>query len=156
MADFIKTHTMIALDKVGYIKNHRRSLRHELKKCTPRAVPAQLMDVWNRFSGRKYHVLGNHDIELGCTKEQAVEFWKSEGKYYSLDQNGYHLVVLDGNDRNPEHKTPWQYERYISAEQIQWLEDDLDKTHLPTIVFCHQGLDTEGGIENAVRIRISF
>jgi 3',5'-cyclic AMP phosphodiesterase CpdA len=64
--------------------------------------------------------------------------------------------VLDGNDRNPEHKTAWQYERFISAEQIQWLEDDLDKTHLPTIVFCHQGLDTEGGIENAVRVRIAF
>jgi len=33
---------------------------------------------------------------------------------------------------------------------LQWLEADLEKTTLPIIVFCHQGLTNDmGGIENA-------
>jgi calcineurin-like phosphoesterase family protein len=106
--------------------------------CRPEPRNKVIMYIWNRFPGRKYHVLSNHDAEMGCTREQAVEFWKAEGKYYPVDQKHYHLIMLDGNDHNPAHRIPWQYERYISDEQLQWLEDDLDKTNLPVIVFCHQ------------------
>jgi len=122
--------------------------------CRPEPQNKVIMDIWNKFPGNKYHVLGNHDAEHGFTKDQVMAFWNSKGKYYTFDQNGYHFVVMDGNDINPEHTTPWKYERYISAEQLAWLEQDLQKTSKPTIIFCHQGLDNDsGGIENATKVR---
>jgi predicted phosphodiesterase len=123
--------------------------------CCPRDRNRPLMEIWNRFSGPRYHVIGNHDPENEFTREQVVDYWQAKGKYYSFDIKGFHCVVLDGNDHNPEHKPAWKYERFIGREQLQWLEADLDKTSLPVIVFCHQGLDNDmGGIENGTRVRL--
>ena len=50
---------------------------------------------------------------------------------------------------------PSGYARFISQEQLDWLEKDLDQTQLPTIVFCHQGLDNDfGGIYNGTQSRL--
>ena len=76
-------------------------------------------------------------------------------KNYSFDTNGYHFIVLDGNDKDPSPNRPPGYARYIGHEQLQWLEKDLSSTNLPTIVFCHQGLDNDlGGIDNATASRL--
>src|SRR5699024_6016999 len=123
--------------------------------CQPSPQNKEVMDIWNRFSGPKYHVMGNHDPEGDFTQDEVVDFWKAEGTYYSFDMKGYHFVVLNGNEQNPEHDTPWKYERYISDIQRDWLKNDLRTTDLPVIVFCHQGLDNdEYGIENAMRVRL--
>lgn len=123
--------------------------------CRPYDYNQVILNSWNRFGGPKYHVIGNHDMDGGFTRDQVVTFWKAIGKYYSFDRKEYHFVVLDGNEHNPSPDRPPGYARYISPEQMQWLEADLDKTTLPVIVFCHQGLDNDmGGIENAMQIRL--
>ena len=61
------------------------------------------IDVWNRFSGSKYHVIGNHDLEKRYSRESVLSFWGAKAPYYSFDQSGYHFVVLDGNEKNPDH-----------------------------------------------------
>jgi len=38
--------------------------------CFPESRNRPLMDIWNRFSGRKYHVLGNHDIEMAARRSR--------------------------------------------------------------------------------------
>jgi 3',5'-cyclic AMP phosphodiesterase CpdA len=122
--------------------------------CTPKPENSIILDIWNRWPGPKYHVLGNHDTDGGFTREQAVAFWNALAKYYSFDAKGYHFVVLDGNEHNPEYDKPHGYARFISDGQLDWLEKDLAGTKLPTLVFCHQGLDNDfGGIENATRTR---
>lgn len=123
--------------------------------CRPYDTNTVILDIWNRFPGPRFHVIGNHDTDGGFTRDQVVSFWKAVGKYYSFDMKGYHFVILDGNEKNPSPDRPPGYARYISDEQLQWLEADLAKTTFPVIVFCHQGLDNDmGGIENATQSRL--
>jgi predicted phosphodiesterase len=125
--------------------------------CFPKKENLPLMDVWAEFKGAAYHVIGNHDTDGGFTREQVVEFWKAKAKYYSFDTNGFHFVVLDGNEHNPSPDRPPGYARFISPTQVEWLKKDLDETTLPTIVFCHQGLDNDaGGLENGTLMRYTL
>ena len=119
----------------------------------PRKKNEIILDHWNLFNGNKYHVLGNHDmVDYGFTKAQTMSWWGMKERYYSFNRNGYHFIVLDGNDENPK---PWNeyYNRYIGPNQKKWLVEDLKKSYLPTIIFSHQSLDSKGGIFNQHEIR---
>ncbi|MEE9349008.1 MAG: metallophosphoesterase [Flavobacteriaceae bacterium] len=123
--------------------------------CSPNDYNQDFMDIWNKYPGKKYHVIGNHDTDGGFTRDQVVEYWNAIGKTYSFDCNGYHFVVLDGNDKDPSPDRPPGSARFIGKKQLKWLEKDLAETKLPTIVFCHQGLDNDlGGIYNATESRL--
>lgn len=115
------------------------------------------MDVWNQFKGPKYHVIGNHDTDGGYTRDQVVTFWNAKAKYYAFDVNGFHFVVLDGNEHNESADRPKGYARFISPTQLDWLRKDLESTDLETVVFCHQGLDNDaGGLENGTLLRYTL
>lgn len=122
--------------------------------CQPKKENDVIMDIWNRFAGPAYHVVGNHETDAGFTPADAARYWKIPNSYYSFDLKGYHFVVLDGNDHNPAHQPKLKYEHYIGEEQMQWLAADLDKTGLPVIIFCHQGFDNDGGVDNAAQVRL--
>lgn len=123
--------------------------------CRPYDYNLDFMSIWNNYPGEKYHVIGNHDTDGGFTRAQVVEYWNAIGTYYSFDCKGFHFVVLDGNDHDPSPERPAGYARFLGDAQLEWLERDLDKTSLPTIVFCHQGLDNDlGGIFNATKSRL--
>jgi len=124
--------------------------------CRPVEKNRELMAIWNRFPGAKHHVIGNHDMDGGFSRDQVVDFWEAKGKYYSFDKNGLHFVVLDTNEnefntlKNPLTK----YGSFIGDAQLQWLENDLKKTKYPSIIFCHHGLDNDmTGVENASKAR---
>ena len=118
----------------------------------PRTQNQPFLDIWNEFEGPSYHVLGNHDMrDLGFTREQTMEWWQMEKRYYSFDKADFHFIVLDGNDKNPG---PWEgYDRFIGTEQKSWLKKDLAKATKPTIVFSHQSLEAESGVANNAEIR---
>lgn len=123
--------------------------------CRPYDYNLGFMDIWNSFPGRNFHVIGNHDMDGGFTREQVVEYWNMEGRYYSFDLKGYHFIVLDGNDVDPSEDRPTGYARFLGREQLSWLASDLEQTDLATFVFCHQGLDNDmGGIFNATQSRL--
>ena len=123
--------------------------------CCPYDRNLDFMSIWNSYPGKKYHVIGNHDTDGGFTREQVVQYWNAEGQYYSFDTRGYHFIVLDGNDEDTSQNRPAGYARYIGKQQLEWLANDLEKTSLPTLVFCHQGLDNDlGGIHNATLSRM--
>jgi len=122
--------------------------------CCPHDYNSEFMAIWNKYPGKKYHVIGNHDMDGGFTRDEVVKYWNSEGRNYSFDKKGYHFIILDGNDQDPSPSRPPGYARYIGEDQLSWLENDLKETNLPTIVFCHQGLDNDfGGIHNATQSR---
>jgi 3',5'-cyclic AMP phosphodiesterase CpdA len=103
-----------------------------------------------------HHVLGNHEV-FGFDTESGValdhpDFGKGlfkdrmgSGKtYYSFDHKGWHFVVLDSvrllDDRSG-------YDGYIDAEQMNWLERDLQNagdtpkifaTHIPLYTLREQ------------------
>lgn len=109
-----------------------------------------ILDVWNKFSGKSFHVLGNHDSD-NIPKDSVIKKQGMPSKYYSYDIKGVHFVVLDlnyiltGNEYNDfglgnNYRVQKENKNLISPEQLQWLEDDLAKTNKPTIIFSHQGL----------------
>lgn len=134
--------------------------------CEPKAANLDFFRVWNQYKGPKHHVLGNHDMD-SSTKEVTIEYWGMEDKYYSFDLNGFHFVVLDANYLNLEGQfvdyskanfyIDSTHRTWINPKQIEWLEDDLQKTDLPTLVFSHQGLAHDAfGIKNRTRIQKLF
>ncbi len=119
--------------------------------CRPYDYNLPFMEVWEKFQGKKYHVLGNHDMDGGFTRQQTMEYWQMRKRYYSFDAAGYHFVVLDGNDPNPKPFTG--YHRYIDTQQQEWLRIDLEKTDLNTLVFSHQSLENHEGVANQEDVR---
>lgn len=120
--------------------------------CCPIEKNKVIADIWNGFPGPKYHVIGNHEMDQKCTREQVVSFWGMAGRYYSFDQNGFHFIVMDGNAPNPANPQE-RYPAGIDDDQMNWLSADLAKALLPTIVFCHQGFDNTA-IRNRESVRI--
>lgn len=123
--------------------------------CTPVPQNRQFLAIWDRFSGPRHHVLGNHDMDgdpskgpdkkYNFTREETMTYWGMPARYYSFDLGGVHFVILDGNDPGPEQEP---YYHYLGDEQLAWLERDLEATSLPTFLFCHQGLERSAGVAN--------
>jgi 3',5'-cyclic AMP phosphodiesterase CpdA len=120
--------------------------------CRPYDYNIGFLGIWNKFPGDKHHVLGNHETDGGFKREESVKFLGSSAKYYSFDKNGYHFIILDGNDVNPSPDKASGYPRFIGDEQKKWLINDLKSTKNQTFVFSHQSLESEG-IENRNEIR---
>jgi Icc protein len=119
---------------------------------TPEPKYAKYFDIWNSFPGDKYHVIGNHEMDGGTSLEKALEYRNMKSSYYSFNKNGFHFIVLDGNDKkNPEVKG---YQQFIGPAQVDWLKAELAKATVPIVIFSHQGLahyssaDEEYGVEN--------
>ncbi|TKG96507.1 alkaline phosphatase [Puteibacter caeruleilacunae] len=121
--------------------------------CRPYEYNTKFLNIWNSFPGPKHHVLGNHDMDGGFSREEVVKFWGSHARYYSFDIKGIHFIVLDGNDLNPSEDRASGYKRYIAEGQLNWLKRDLELTDKHVIVFSHQSLENEEGIENSREVR---
>ncbi|MBE7042602.1 MAG: hypothetical protein E7399_03805 [Ruminococcaceae bacterium] len=110
---------------------------------------AKLLQEWNRFSGPKYHVLGNHDTEGKGGKKAIMEFQGQKENYYSFDMGNYHFIVLDNNymKNNGEfeeyHEGNQQrdcFNCYIPDAQLEWLAGDIDSTDKRCFIFTHAAL----------------
>lgn len=119
--------------------------------------------VFQKFNGPKYHVLGNHDVD-SISKEQFLENITNtkipaRSTYYSFNCKSIHFIVLDANflaDETPyDHGNFSWTDTYIPKAQLNWLTQDLAKSQLPAIVFCHQQLGGESGtcVRNAKEVR---
>ncbi len=124
---------------------------------TPDPKYSHYFEIWNSFSGEKYHVIGNHEMDGGTSHEKALSFRNMNSGYYSFDTYGFHIIVLDCNDRkNPDEKG---YKQFIGPKQVVWLKNDLANTKQTVIIFSHQGLQQyEGadefyGVENYTEIQ---
>lgn len=108
-----------------------------------------IMAQWNRFPGPRYHVLGNHDMDV-CDKATIMRLWGMERPYYSFDTGGYHFVVMDRNFLKASDGTLTDYAHsnwgplpspqrsFTDPAQLDWLRRDLAAATSPTIVFMHQ------------------
>jgi 3',5'-cyclic AMP phosphodiesterase CpdA len=108
-----------------------------------------IMAEWNRFKGPKYHVLGNHDMDV-CSKETIMKLWGMEQKYYSFAQGGFHFVIMDRNFLKQDDGTLVDYNNsnwgplpapkrsFTDQPQLDWLRETLAKAEDPIIVFMHQ------------------
>jgi 3',5'-cyclic-AMP phosphodiesterase len=96
-----------------------------------------------------HHTIGNHDI-WGRDKEECkatgtepfygkkwyLENFSYPKTYYSLDNSGWHFIVLDSFDLDPVGK---EYTSRIVGDQLAWLKADLAATPAttPIVVITH-------------------
>lgn len=113
----------------------------------------QLWDLWQNCLATDNsipleHTVGNHDIwgwnkkksktsggEKGYGKAWACEMFAREKPYKSLDKNGWHIVILDSVQHDPNDENG--YIAQIDEEQFAWLESDLAAARTPTAIFSH-------------------
>ncbi len=125
--------------------------------CRPYEYNREFLSIWNSYDGDKYHVIGNHEMDGGFSRKQVIDFWDIPKQFYSVDNNGFHIVVLDGNDKNLSKDKASGYARFIGEKQMEWLKSDLLSTKLPCLIFSHQTLENnDDGIENRQEIRELF
>ncbi len=118
--------------------------------------------VWERFSGSRHFVLGNHCV-TALTKEQFLANCGTTVRrsYYSFDTGPFHFVVLDGNfRRDGVSYKPGNFswtDTAIPPAQLGWLAEDLKAAgERKTIAFIHQNLDREKesvGVKNGPEVR---
>jgi len=121
---------------------------------TPAPQYQPLMDIWSAYSGEKYHVIGNHEMDGGYGLEQVLVHRKLASSHYHFEKNGFHFLVLDGNDKKFPEQTG--YRNYIGPEQQAWLKETLSGLNGPIIIFSHQAISPIGGMDNAEEIRAIF
>lgn len=119
--------------------------------------------VFRRFQGRRYHVLGNHDMD-SLSKKQFLDHVENTGieagrSYYSFDVQGLHCVVLDANYRSDgrdyDHGNFDWTDANVPVHELDWLRQDLAACEGPAVVFIHQLLDGKGAVyvKNAPEVR---
>lgn len=118
--------------------------------CMPKDTNRAFIAGWNAFAGPRHHVLGNHDMDGGFSREQAAAFYGMPARHYTFDGGSFLGVVLDGNDPGGGSSG---YARYIAADQCAWLEKTLAEARQPAILFVHQPLDDAQGVENGTEVR---
>ncbi len=119
--------------------------------CIPKPQNLPFLQIYRRFAGPQYHVLGNHDTDGGYDRELAVKFLGMPNRFYAFDLGGLHFVVLDANDRPPGHKSG--YPKFIGRDQLDWLERDLGDSPAETFVISHQSLERPSCIVNQADVR---
>ncbi len=111
-----------------------------------------LVNLFNHAHPQSFHVLGNHDMDEGFTKEDCRKSWGIPSSYYTKEVSGLKLIVLDGNDAgSPTHKGG--YASYIGKEQQDWLKAELEAAVLPVVVISHQPIAGVYPIDNTVEIQ---
>lgn len=115
------------------------------------------------YRGPRYHVLGNHDLDA-LSKETFQSIVRNDGippsdTWYSTRIGGIRLIVLDAcfkEDGTPYNSGNYHWQdTWISREQIDWLQKELDREPVPTLVAVHQCLsgDEAHRIKNAADVR---
>lgn len=128
--------------------------------CRLDSTSQPYINIWNSFTGEKYHVIGNHDMD----KYTAEEYTSGRGmpsRYYSFDKGDFHFIVLDANNIYDGEKY-YHYAKanyyldskmraFIDPEQLEWLKEDLEKTDKKCILFSHQSIEKFIGNREVVR-----
>ncbi|MHB1308349.1 MAG: metallophosphoesterase family protein [Limisphaerales bacterium] len=120
--------------------------------CWPMPGNQSVLEAWNRFGSPRFHVLGNHDMDGGHTREHSAGFFGMPAKYYAFAAGPIRGLVLDGNEPGGQAAG---YKRFVGAEQLGWLERELARADRPTVLFIHQPFDADhdGCLENSAAVR---
>lgn len=108
-------------------------------KDEDRANYMRALEILSLVGAPIYHALGNHDL-VTLNASELGEILGYPKPYISFDYKGYHFTILYSDCAGHTNMT-------ISAEQIEWLKEDLNKATLPTAIFLHHPL-IEQPLEN--------
>ncbi len=130
--------------------------------CFPKPENDNFLRIWNGFQGRRYHVLGNHEMD-SCSKQEIMDYWGMKRNSYSFDAGEFHFIVLDPNyllldgvsvsyDHGNYFRHP-EARGHVPAEELEWLREDLAGTDRTSFLFSHQSLEHPKGVRNRKAVR---
>lgn len=122
-----------------------------------------ILPTWNTLKSKSYHVLGNHDFDVGqVNKEKVIRKLNLKKRYYSFIEKDWRFIVLDGNDLSFYGTTTKQKEQEtdslfnllkdknlpylkkwnggLSNAQLSWIKKELDEArdhHQKVGFYCH-------------------
>ncbi len=109
--------------------------RYLIQKRRNRAEDARYMyelkQHFNKIAAPLHSVIGNHD-EKNLSRSENARIMGTPETSYSRDMNGYHLVFW-----NPKTSQGITGGLEIDDKDIEWLEQDINKTKKPTVLFSH-------------------
>ena len=118
----------------------------------PKKENQAFIESFNQGNIPAYHVLGNHDMDEGFSKEQAIQAFGMPAAYYAQVIQGIRILVLDGNELGSP-TTKGGYASYIGKVQQDWLNQQLVDSKEPVIVISHQPIAGIYTIDNATEIQ---
>jgi hypothetical protein len=98
------------------------------------------LDVLKQLSMPVYHVVGSNE-QINLSTKRIAEILKYPKLHYSFDAGDFHFVALFSKSENHESV-------HISEEQRRWLQEDLEASKKPTVVFVHHLLDEQDLSDN--------
>lgn len=101
----------------------------------PKQANEPILKLWRELDLPHHSVLGNHDMDGGKTRDDAVKAFGMPGRYYAVELKGVKLIVLDGNEPSAGVSG---YARSLGGEQLDWLRAELGKDRKPVLVCVHQ------------------
>ncbi len=153
-ADIIHDGTRRLQDFLEEMKNQKTHALIQMGDFViPKPENKALIESFNAAHPKAFHVLGNHDMDEGFSKEQAVETYGMADFYYSKDLESIQLIVLDGNDPGGPTKQG-VYDSYIGPKQQAWLIDQLEKAKKPVLIVSHQPIAGIYPLVNAKEIQV--
>lgn len=118
----------------------------------PKKENQPFIDSFNQGFIPSLHVMGNHDLDEGYTKEQVIQTFGMPAAYYTQVIQGIRIVVLDGNDSGSP-KSTGGYASYIGKVQQDWLNQELTNSKEPVLILSHQPIAGIYTIDNAAEIQ---
>ena len=101
--------------------------------------------IWNKYQSIKpkfVSCVGNHDLRSMDSRCEVEEIFGYKHSTFSFTENGLHFVILGtyvnnkmGTAEGGIFKT-----QFISEEDLNWLEKDLNNNEIPTIICLHFGV----------------
>lgn len=119
--------------------------------CQSKPEHRDFLAVWDRFRGARHHVLGNHEMDSGFTREQSAAFRGMPAPHHAFEAGPIRGIVLDGNEPGGKVKG---YPKFVGPDQQRWIEETIAASEKPAVLFIHQPFDRDGpGLENAAEMR---
>ncbi|MFV0294758.1 MAG: HAD-IIA family hydrolase [Hyphomicrobiaceae bacterium] len=103
----------------------------DLDRETDRSLLADVADRFKHLNTPRAHLAGNHDSAF-LTPEDNADALGLSTAHQSRDIKGWHLVFWQADTFIP-YPDPFR----IRPSDLEWLEQDLAATRLPTIMFSH-------------------
>lgn len=138
-----------AVDDKSDFMIHLGDFCHDIK------VARDLIDSYNNFQVKGFHVFGNHEFDLNSYQD-ALQAYNMSSNYYSFDHNGFRFIILDENYFRDFPGVYFHYSErnyfdhpagrdYMPPEEIEWFRETVFSSPYPCIVFSHATMEYPGG-----------
>ena len=121
--------------------------------CHQVSISKDLLDRYNNFKIKSYHVFGNHEFDLNSYEETLKAYNMTNGYYY-FDLNGFRFIVLDENYFADFPDLYFHYSErnyfdhpagrdWVNTEQLEWFRETVFSSPYPCITFSHTTMELE-------------